>query len=187
MALSSGISISSITRDGSGTVTVVTSSAHGLAANQGLSIQGSSQSAFNVNRVVKAVTNSTTFTFAQSGASLSSNSGTCFPAKQLIILETRPGDNNIVFYEVALWLTTQYPVAGGGSRWKGTSQQEAESIQSGYTIERVITIPVPGSLSVAQTKVLLQAYWSAYQNYLASATPQPSQYYGICWDGAWSV
>ena len=67
----------------------------------------------------------------------------------------------------------------GGSNWNGASPQEVAALQSGKFIEKVVTVQVPGSLTVAQTKVLLQAVWTGQQNYLASLTPQPAQYYGF--------
>lgn len=186
MSLSSGIAINSVVRVNN-VVTVVTVTPHGFNVNQGISIQGTTQ---DFNSVVTSVVNSTTFTCNQNGSNFSlGNGGNVYPAKQVIILETRPGDNNIVNYSVCLWLTTQYPTNGvGGSNWNGASPQEVAALQSGKFIEKVVTVQVPGSLTVAQTKVLLQAVWTGQQNYLASLTPQPAQYYGFVWDGiGWSV
>jgi len=62
------------------------------------------------------------------------------------------------------------------------------AINSVVKTNNVVTVQIPGSLTVAQTKVLLQAVWTGQQNYLASLTPQPAQYYGFVWDGTgWSV
>ena len=62
------------------------------------------------------------------------------------------------------------------------------AINSVVKTNNVVTVQIPGSLTVAQNKVLLQAVWTGQQNYLASLTPQPAQYYGFAWDGTgWSV
>ena len=55
------------------------------------------------------------------------------------------------------------------------------AINSVVKTNNVVTVQIPGSLTVAQTKVLLQAVWTGQQNYLASLTPQPAQYYGFAW------
>lgn len=68
------VSISSITRTG-GTATVTTSSAHGLATGELVTIYGAAQTAYNITATV-TVTSSTTFTYTVTGAPTTPATGT---------------------------------------------------------------------------------------------------------------
>ncbi len=71
--------ITSISRDGAGTVTVTTTIEHGLTSGQTVTISGNAQGSFNITTGAITVTGVNTFTFAQAGAALSGAGGTGVP------------------------------------------------------------------------------------------------------------
>jgi hypothetical protein len=72
------VAISSVTR-ATNVVTVVTSASHGLVAGQVFIAAGVTDTTFNGTWIVASVTNSTTFTFAQTATNATSGGGTIRP------------------------------------------------------------------------------------------------------------
>ena len=178
--------ISTIARSAN-VVTVTTSSAHGLAVNQGFSIQGVSDASFDVNSTVATVSNSTTFTFAQTGSNASLGAGgTTSPAKQIVILRIDEDDAGIRISYI-LWTTTTkgYPVTNATSNWSGASQAEIAALSAGTTIE----VQNIRTFSQGDTKASIQSSlvneYNFRQAQLAAST-QPGQFFGGFYDGAWS-
>lgn len=187
MALATPVNVSSVSRAAAtGIVTVVTASAHGLAVNQGFSVQGTSDASVNVNDVVDTVPNATTFTYKTNVlTSLSLGAGgTCRPARRIVVLSTISREGNRVEASYLLWLTTRTPVVGNASSaWPGASAQELAALASGRTIEVARSWTYPSTLPLAQVQTVLEAEHASAQAYLAALTPQPWQYYGTSNDG----
>jgi len=185
MPLASPIAVSTITHSGN-VVTVTTSAAHNLVANQGFSLTSVVPTSFNVNCTVASVPSSTTFTFNQTAPATYTSGGSLLPAKECIILSVtvpQAGQFNIRYL---LWLTTVSPIAGGTSAWTGASAQENAALTAGTTIEVQRSVTFPSTSTQTEIITSMAADFAAQQAALAGSV-QPGTYYGIYFDGTgWS-
>lgn len=187
MSLATPVAVSSIASV-SGVVTVTTSAAHGLVANQGFSLQNVLNPIFNLNGTVLSVTSTTVFKFNLSIADTSSSGGTVGPAKEIIILTTDPFlSNSTISVNYLLWLTTSTPSAVSTlSAWKGASTQENSAILNGTTVELSRSVTFSTTITKAQLEAAIQQDF-ATQQAAFSAVPPPGAFYGVCFDGiGWS-
>lgn len=110
-------------------------------------------------------------------------------AKQIVILDIQGGTSNMMTVNYLFWLTTAQPIAKPGlqSRWAGASAGEISAIQAGTTIEEPYSVTVASATSTVTLKALLNAQFTARQNYFTSQL-NPGAWYGIYYDSstAWS-
>jgi hypothetical protein len=188
MPLATPVAVTSCSSSG-GVVTVTCSAAHGLSANQGFSLQNTSNPSFNLNTTVASVTSSTVFTFNLTiPDGTTSTGGTSNPAKEIIILNVNPfGSNSTITVKYLLWLTTVNPVAGTQtSAWVGASIAENQAIASGTTVELSRSINVSATITKAQLEAAISSDFTAQQAAFA-AVPAPGAFFGVCYDGTgWS-
>ncbi len=187
MAVSAGVSVSNITSSGS-TVTVTTSTAHGLAVNQGFSLTGVTPTGLNINSTVATVPSSTTFTFTLVSPPAYTSGGNVKPAKEVIVLAISTNQPGVTTIQYVVWLTTLYPVmrTGATSQWSGASVQENAALTAGTTIENSLSESFPSTFTEAQIETFLAASFASRQA-AASAAAQPGQFYGFYFDGTgWS-
>jgi hypothetical protein len=173
----------------SNVVTVTCSAAHGLAANQGFSLQNTTNPTYNLNGTVAGISSTTVFTFNLTVPDgTSSTGGTSQPAKEIVILNTNPfGANNTITVRYLLWLTTVNPVAGTStSAWNGASIQENQAIASGTTVEISRSISLSATITKAQLEAAVALDFAAQQAAFVAA-PAPGAFYGVVYDGTgWS-
>lgn len=187
MSVSAGVSVSNITSAGS-TVTVSTTTAHGLAVNQGFSLTGVTPTTLNINATVATVPNSTSFTFTMTSPPTYTSGGNVKPAKEVIVLMINTTQPGAIQVQYALWLTTLYPVAktNAVSVWSGASTQENAALAAGTTIEVVRSDSFPSTFVEASIEAFMASDYGATQAALAAST-QPGQFYGVYYDGTgWS-
>lgn len=185
------VSVSSVSVAGT-TVTVNTSTAHGLSATgngQGFCITGSSV-ADNVCGVVATAPTSTQLTFTASGLSACSSScGSIAPAPQVVVLKVYALNGETTQFNYIIWLTTQQPCPGSASSaWSaangstGATSAQANALSSGIFIEVQRTLQVPVGTAIATVEGMLQSDYAQQQTALAN-NPQPCVYYGFDFDG----
>lgn len=166
----------------SGSTITVNATAHGLAANQGFCIAGSSVTSDNVCGVVAgASTNS--FTFSSTTAlACSSGCGTVTAAKQVIVLDVSPPPSQQA--HILCWVTVPTPVshAGAVSAWPGVSTAENAAIAAGYFVELSHFLPTPQGTTAAAFKTQAQQTCATDQAYMNSGIT-PGVLYGDWFDG----
>ncbi len=170
ISIGSGLSatISSISRDGLGTVTVTTSAAHGFSNGQYVFIQGVTDTSFN-NADGTAwgpltVTDTTHFTFTQAGASATSSGGT---AK--IGITNTVGRSYSIAWENAN--TAHVGAPGPASQYIADSNQwnTVDAIEPG-------TVSTNGTTIVTGTGTAFTAAWIGRKILILD---------GVTGDGAW--
>jgi hypothetical protein len=173
----------------SGTVTVVTASAHGLAVNTGFCLSAPA----SVCAAAKTITNSTTFTFDMPSnvtvSACASSCGTGDLAPKAIVLGVQASQTTqTVTY--ALWVTTLTPLprSGATSAWTnaigtGATTAQNNALASGAFVELVTSFPFPASTTTATMQTIVQNAWTSAQAALA-ATTQPGAFYGFVWNGS---
>jgi len=188
---SAAVGISTITV-ASGTVTVTTASAHGLAVNTGFCLSAPA----SVCAVAKTITNATVFTFdmptnttvAPCGASCGSGD----LAPKLAVLQVTPGQSTKIFSYV-LWLTTLTPLPKSGalSAWTatatsaGASTAQNNALAAGSFIEIARAVSFPLAQAIADVQTYMQNDYNSTQAALVGNT-QPGAFYGFVWNGgAW--
>lgn len=183
--------ISAISRTAN-VVTVTTSAAHGLIANQGFSIAGVTDSANfpNFNGTILTQPSSTTFTYNSTGSNASSSGGTAVAAKEVVVLEIQTESSGRTSIRYLLWLTTTvpFPKPNIPSAWSGASAAENAALAAGTTIEipRSQIFPVGvGAMTKAQVQSFMLADFTVEQADLAGKT-QPGAFFGGFFDTAWS-
>ena len=188
MPLSTPVAVTSCSSSG-GVVTVTCSAAHGLAQNQGFSLQNTSNPTYNINGTVLSVTSSTVFTFSLAVSDgTTSTGGTVNPAKEIIILQTNPfGANSTITVRYLLWLTTVTPSPGTAtSQWSGASTAENAALVIGTTVELSRSISLSSTVTKAQLEAAISQDFTAQQAAFAAA-PAPGAFYGVVYDGTgWS-
>lgn len=114
--------------------------------------------------------------------------------RQIIILETNPGDGGMVAIRCAMWFPItagqEVPLSGFSSSFKtkgavGPTAQEVTDLQDGKVVEEVRSIQFPKSFTSSQIRGSLVA---AYVDRLAfrATLPNTGQFYGTAYDGtAW--
>lgn len=189
MATSTGVNITSISV-ANGVVTVA-ASGHGLAVNQGFSLQGTTGGTYDCCGVVTAQ-NGSGFTFAQGSLPATGQAGAAgkvFPAKKVIILSTQqPLGVPEITVNYILWLTTQKPVpVTATSAWSGAGAAEVAAIGAGYFIERQGSKQFAQGDTTAAIQTELLNEHTAQQGALAAGV-QPGAYYGVFADSVgWSA
>lgn len=176
----------------SGTVTVVTGSAHGMAVNTGFCLSAPA----TVCAVAKTITNSTTFTFDMptnvTVSACASSCGTGDLAPKLAVLQVSAGQSTKTFSYV-LWLTTLTPLpkAGATSIWiatatsAGATTAQNNALAAGSFIELARAVTFPSSQAIADVQTYMQNDYTSTQAALAGNT-QPGAFYGAIWNGiAW--
>jgi hypothetical protein len=173
----------------SGTVTVVTGSAHGLAVNSGFCLSAPA----SVCAVAKTVPNSTTFTFDMPSnvavAACAASCGTGDLAPKLAVLPVSASQSTQTFSYV-LWLTTLTPLpkAGAVSAWTasalsaGASAAQNNALAAGSFLEVARSVTFPITQAIGDVQIYMQNDWQASQTALQSNT-QPGAYYGYTWNG----
>lgn len=174
------------------TVTVTTSSAHGLTGNIGVCLTAPA----SVCAVTKTIPNGTSFTFDQptnttvSACASSCGSGDLAP-KAVILPVAASQSTQTVSY--VLWLTTLAPLpkAGASSAWTatagsaGASTAQNNALAAGTFIEVFRSVAFPSSQTSAQMQTYVQNDWTSTQAAFAANT-QPAAFYGFVWNGsAW--
>jgi hypothetical protein len=114
-------------------------------------------------------------------------------AKQIIILETTPGNGGDVNVRAAFW----FPVVEEKSRlplpnlsqsvWSGASAEDLTSLQAGAVIEEVFSKSFPSTFTVEGVQMSLEAHYASRLAFL-SQVPFKGELYGLrLEDGAWST
>lgn len=184
-ATATPVNISAISR-AANVVTVTCSAACNIVPNQGFIVAGVTDVTFNGNGT--AVTGSGTgFTFNQIGTNVSSSAGTVLPAKQVIVLTTKPGQDGLTVTGV-FWITTVSGIAATAqSSWTGASTAEKNAIAAGTTIEVPFTQLFGSTASKATIQGELQSLYVGRQASQNSASVQPAAFFGGFFDGVgWS-
>ena len=111
------------------------------------------------------------------------------PRLSVIILD-RPEPTNQRVYRYVLWADVPvarrpfYAALAGPtavSAWKDALAADNTALQSGSVVEKVDTIQVPASATLAEIRSFLQARWTDFQ--ASITTINPWQRYGTAWDG----
>src|SRR3990167_8111087 len=111
------------------------------------------------------------------------------PRLSIIILD-RPEPTNQQVYRYVLWADVPvarrpfYAALAGPtavSAWKDALAADNTALQSGSVVEKVDTIQVPASATLAEIRSFLQARWTDFQ--ASITTINPWQRYGTAWDG----
>lgn len=174
----SGVTVNSIV--GTGTVTVTTAAAHGLAVNQGFCLSAP----LNSCGVVATVPTTTTLTFAN-GTACASSCGTIQAAKQIIVLNTTQVNALNWSANVLFWLTTTAPFPGKSSAFTGATAPELSAISAGSFVEVERSYQWSVSQPIASIKTELQNDYTAAQTTFAQSI-QPGQFLGVFFNGGWS-
>lgn len=168
--------VSSITCTGS-TVTVNATS-HGIAANQGFVISGSTVSTYNRNSTASTVANANVLTFKlPTGTSCNgaATGGTISPAKQIINIGSSSNPQaGLVTINYLMWFTTTVPVPltcnlGAtkdqcpASVWASASAAENAAIVAGTTVEVYGQVTVPANTASATIQANALAQYQATQ------------------------
>ena len=111
------------------------------------------------------------------------------PRLSIIILD-RPEPENQRVYRYVLWADVPvarqpfYAALTGptfASAWKDALAADNTALQNGSVVEKVDTIQVPASATLAEIRSFLQARWTNFQASITSINPW--QRYGTTWDG----
>ena len=176
-ANASPVNITSVTR-ASNVVTVVDSATSGVTAGFGVCLAGVTDTTYNGCFTVASVTNSTTFTFAQTGSNSSSSGGTTTVAKQIIFLSRNVSSiAGQVTVNYLLWNYTTTGVANSNitSAWNGTLlngttdpnfNAEVQALKNGLWIESGRSRNFPTNSTQGQIEQDIQNEWLTTQNAL---------------------
>ena len=111
-------------------------------------------------------------------------------AKQIIVLDTLPGDGGRNMVRAAFWFPIQagkrIPISGATSSWTGASGQELTALADGSVVEEVVSMPFAASYTAAQIRAALLTAWTDRKAW-KDAQPFSGQYYGVYYDGSWSA
>jgi hypothetical protein len=171
-----------------GSTVTINATAHGLTANQGFCVSGSSVSNNNICSTVATVPNGNSFTFTLAGATACASScGTSVAAKQVIVLSILSPNGFEIQVNYLLWLTSNQGISGSASsNWSGANTAEKNAIAAGTTIEIARSKTFANTATKTEIQAQLQKDFATQQAALA-ATVQPGQFFGMFMDSAgWS-
>src|SRR3990167_9683377 len=105
------------------------------------------------------------------------------PRLSIIILD-RPEPTNQQVYRYVLWANAPaarqsfYATLAGptfASAWKDALAADNTALQNGAVVEKVGTIQVPASATLAEIRSFLQARWTDYQASITTINPATSK------------
>lgn len=108
-------------------------------------------------------------------------------ARFRIVILDKPEVNNPNRYRYLFWAdvpTARQPFfarAGAVSTWKDAIAADNTALQNGSVVERVDTIDVPQSATVAQIQTFLETRWVDFQNTVTNINLWTQ--YGRTWNG----